>query len=213
MDSIDDFRKRLKEIDILVCYARHNAKDITKYQIFNKVAIILLITKFEVFVESFMDEHSRKVLEQHTNMTFPMSVKGHYIETAIARAYEKKTVDKKEEIIKNLLCLYSSKEEKLLSLIGIRPKLTFSLGKHGQNELEEMFKCHGMERFIKSSEVLPLLEKINSMIAIRNNIIHEDATPSLTHIDVEQYQQALIKLIDLLEKDIKQNAQEYYNKG
>lgn len=51
------------------------------------------------------------------------------------------------------------------------------------------------------------------MIAIRNNIIHEDVTPSLTHIDVEQYRQALIKLIDLLEKDIKQNEQEYYNRG
>lgn len=29
---------------------------------------------------------------------------------------------------------------------------------------------------------------MNSLIAIRNNVIHQDATPSLTHLTVDEHQ-------------------------
>lgn len=211
MDSIDEFQDRLKEIDSLVRYARRCNKDISEYQMFNKIAIVLMITKFEVFVENFIDEHSRKVLEQHTSKTILDSIRESYVKEIVASAYMNKKIKKKEDIVKNLLCLYGPTENNLLSLMKFRPKLAFNMGKHGQKELESIFICHGMESFIKSREVSHLLESINSLIDIRNNIVHTDATPSLTDVDVIRYKQCLVDFADLLAEHIMKNAKMYYN--
>lgn len=62
MDSIDQIRQNMSEVDMLLNYASQNANDVQKYQLFNKAAVVLLSTKFEVFLEDFIDEHSRKIL-------------------------------------------------------------------------------------------------------------------------------------------------------
>lgn len=211
MDSIDEFRDRLKEIESLVCYAQQCDKNITEYQMFNKIAIVLMITKFEVFVENFIDEHSRKVLEKHTSRTILDSIRGSYVKEIVVSAYKENSIREKEEIVKNMLCLYGPTENHLLSLMKFRPKLAFNMGKHGQKELESIFICHGMESFIKSREVSLLLESINSLIDIRNNIVHTDATPSLTDVDVIRYKKCLVDFADLLAEHIIKNAKMYYN--
>ena len=71
MDTIDHIRVSLSEIDILLDYASRNSANIHKYQLFNKVSIVLLSTKFEVFLEDFIDEHSTRMLNGHTNATLP----------------------------------------------------------------------------------------------------------------------------------------------
>ena len=55
MDSIDQIRQNMSEVDMLLNYASQNANDVQKYQLFNKAAVVLLSTKFEVFLEDFMD--------------------------------------------------------------------------------------------------------------------------------------------------------------
>lgn len=51
MESIDNIRTSLNEIDVLLDYASQNTETIFKYQLFNKVSIVLLSTKLEVFIE------------------------------------------------------------------------------------------------------------------------------------------------------------------
>lgn len=58
MESIDNIRISLSEIDVLLDYASQNIGTISKYQLFNKVSIVLLSTKFEVFIEEFLEEHT-----------------------------------------------------------------------------------------------------------------------------------------------------------
>ncbi len=52
---------------------------------------------------------------------------------------------------------------------------------------------------------------MNSLIAIRNNVIHQDATPSLTHLTVDEHKKNILKFIQLIENDINSNKREYYN--
>ena len=61
IDSIDAFKERIEEIDILLTYARNNQRTLDKYKLFNKTAVVLLCTHFEVFVESFVAEVNASV--------------------------------------------------------------------------------------------------------------------------------------------------------
>ena len=42
MDSIDQIRKNIGEVDMLLNYASHNKGDIKRYQMFNKASVVLL---------------------------------------------------------------------------------------------------------------------------------------------------------------------------
>lgn len=54
MESIDNIRISLSEIDVLLDYASQNIGTISKYQLFNKVSIVLLSTKLEVLLKNFL---------------------------------------------------------------------------------------------------------------------------------------------------------------
>ena len=79
MDSIDQIRNNIVEVDMLLDYASNNTEDIKRYQMFIKASVVLLSTKFEVFLEEFIDEHSRLVLAGHTNATISTELKNKYI--------------------------------------------------------------------------------------------------------------------------------------
>lgn len=40
IDSVDAFKERIKEIDILLTYARNNQRTLDKYKLFNKTAVV-----------------------------------------------------------------------------------------------------------------------------------------------------------------------------
>ena len=63
----------------------------------------------------------------------------------------------------------------------------FNYGKHGQKEIEKLLTTFGFSKFTKEESTISFMKKFNSLNAIRNNIIHEDATPSLTNKDVENH--------------------------
>ena len=85
MDSIDQIRQNMSEVDMLLNYASQNANDVQIYQLFNKTAVVLLSTKFEVFLEDFIDEHSRKILNGHTNTSLPTDLKNSYVDSTFAK--------------------------------------------------------------------------------------------------------------------------------
>ena len=100
MDSIDQIRKNIGEVDMLLNYASHNKGDIKRYQMFNKASVVLLSTKFEVFLEEFIDEHSRLVLAGHTNATISTELKNKYIDTAVELVRETKNRAKKNQYLR-----------------------------------------------------------------------------------------------------------------
>lgn len=53
--------------------------------------------------------------------------------------------------------------------------------------------------------------KINSLIEIRNNVIHQDSTPSMTHQTIDGYKMNLLEFAEALESHIEKNKELYYN--
>lgn len=212
MESIDHFKSNLREIDTLLEYAKDNESDVEKYQLFNKVAIVLLSTKFEVFLEDFIEEHSLRCLEGHTNLTLPAELKETYATTAAESIINEKNKDKKRQYLTSIVTLFNTHETKLQGLHIIRPSLKFNYGKHGQKEIEKMFSRHGLNPFFtEESDTKNILMKINSLIEIRNNVIHQDSTPSMTHQTIDGYKMNLLEFAKILESHIEKNKALYYN--
>ena len=74
-----------------------------------------------------------------------------------------------------------------------------------------MFQLHALDDFVAKTEVIMILKGLDSLIAIRNNIIHQDATPSLTHNDIKQHKNKIIRFVELLQQEINSNSIKYYN--
>ena len=102
MDSIDQIRNNIVEVDMLLDYASNNTEDIKRYQMFIKASVVLLSTKFEVFLEEFIDEHSRLVLAGHTNATISTELKNKYIDTAVDMVRETNNRTKKNQYLSAL---------------------------------------------------------------------------------------------------------------
>lgn len=64
-----------------------------------------------------------------------------------------------------------------------------------QGEIERLLKTFGFKEFVTVDLIKTFFVRFNSLNAIRNNIVHEDATPSLTHQDVKDYLDAVIDFI------------------
>lgn len=210
MDSISNFVESLQEIDLLVKYAQRNSKDFVRYRLFNKVAVVLLMSKFENFLEMFIEEHSDKQLQGHSSSTFPDNLKVLYLDEAAKLIIEKTMKEKKEKYAGYILQLYGDSTENIYSLKSIKPSCSFNYGKHGSEEIKKLFSNHGLSTFIRSDVMRPILDKLNSCIAIRNNIIHQDTTPSLTHQDVVSHAENIRNFVTYLKKDIDDNKVIYY---
>ncbi len=211
MEAISNFDNSLSEIDVLVDYAKRNIKDVGKYQMFIKSSIVLLMTKFEVFIENFFDEHSERARKGHTSISYPQDLKAQLSNNAANLILNEKKYNKKKKIIEELIVLFSSTPESLKDIKIIKPDSKFNYGKHGQKEIERLFILNGLKPFIESQEIQLILDDINSCINIRNNIIHQDAAPSITHLDVMRYRNAIAMFKSKLEAEIETNKNIYYN--
>lgn len=212
MDSINGLRASVKEINTILKYAAMNTSNITKYQMFNKIAVVFLSTKFEVFIEDFMEEHSLKILQGHKNTTMPNNLKNSFVDTAVEYMASVKNRGKKNDYLSSLIKLVKNDGDSINDIANIRPATKFNYGKHGQKEVEAIFVRYGLEAFIRSPKVQNCLTMFNSLIAIRNNVIHQDASPSLTHQTIKGHMDNIMKFVDMLETDITDNKLMYYNK-
>lgn len=211
MDSIDNFRKSLSEFDILIDYAKRNTSNISKYQLFIKLSIVLLSIKFEVFIEEFMEEHAQRLLKNHTNISLPQDIKTNYLNRAVELISKEQKQQNRTELFKSIYVLLEDNGKKVNTIKNIQPSTSFNYGKHGKTEIETLFEKHGLGMFIKSKQVQNSLTLMNSLIAIRNNVIHQDASPSITHKTIIDHKDNVLNFIKLLEDDIKVNKKKYYN--
>lgn len=211
MDSIDQIRNNIGEVDMLLDYASNNTGNIKQYQMFIKASVVLLSTKFEVFLEEFIDEHSRMVLAGHTNATISTELKNKYIDTAVDMVRETNNRTKKNQYLSMVSKLLTNSGESISTFSSIRPSTKFSFGKHGQKEIEALFERHGLKTFITSEPIRNSLQIMNSLFSIRNNVIHEDASPTLTHQTINDHKDIIMHFVDLLENDITVNHMAYYN--
>ena len=212
IESVDDFKRNLAEVDTLVVYAGHNQHNVDKYKLFNKTAIILLCTHFEVFVEAFISEHVDVLKSCYKSDMLPQYMKDNYINDTIKALKEFGEPSKKQKPLKALFRLHDSVPSNMPDIADLVLDTKYSFGKHGQEETEKLFKKFGFENFVNSSSFQDPFRKINSAIFIRNNIIHEGSAPSLTHADVVTYKNEFNIFVDALEQYVLNNQTTIYGR-
>ena len=212
IDSVDAFKEHIKEIDILLTYASKNHRSLDRYKLFNKTAVVLLCTHFEVFVESFIAEHVDVLRLCYRSDTIPQYMKDNYINDTINSLKEHPIPSKKVKPLRALFRLHDSNVLDMSAISDLKIDMKYSFGKHGQEDTERLFRKFGFTDFVDSSSFKDPFRNINSAINIRNNIIHEGSAPNLTHNDVVTYKNDFLKFAGNLEYHVVSNQKIYYGK-
>jgi hypothetical protein len=195
-DATRDFLDSVKEARLLIEFARSNVISAEAFSVLNKAAIVLLSGKFEAFAESVATEYVFRVSTISTTIDdVPISLR---VQHTFKRLDEldnlKRNFDRQEEVA-NLLADISS----LWVGTGRPPALNidckFSFGKHGEDAMRKLFRVIGIGDVFDfvpvyghretlyeetTGDTIDFRGKFNTLTNLRNNILHEDATPSLT---------------------------------
>ena len=202
-DAIGGFKESLQEVDILCDAAEAAQQSADKYSIFNKAALLLIAGKFESFAESIVEEFIFKLNE--------LGLPSHLIPDTIRLQHtfyalrELETIQPRHKHgeAKTLFCelgkLWNSSEQFLTLKVDMR----LSFGKHGESELIKLFERIGITDIFDVIQLTEKLETIsteapverqidfrgtfNSVTSIRNNILHEDASPNLNTVQIREY--------------------------
>jgi hypothetical protein len=194
IEAIDIFKDACDEIHILIDYSQKNKTNLKRYATFNKAAIVLLCAKFEACLEGFLEEYIYFHIDNSSNLTLNRDIYEHLVDCVIDTIeINRKDITKRGKNIKALTDLCGMNEVKPLSNYQFNSKLKF--GKHGQNEVQRLLNSFGFSSYVGLDESKTFFRLFNSLNNIRNNIVHEDATPSLTHQDVKMYLSTVSKFV------------------
>ena len=183
-----DFQETMDEVQILINYAKRNTKNIARYSTFNKSAIVLLCSKFESFLENFLEEFAFRHANISDGIRMDTQILEHYTNVIIDELTKITLKEKRKPLIEKMVTLHNNEP---CDLTEYQINAKFNYGKHGQKEIQRLILSFGFEEFIQ--QVNPIFfNQFNSMNHIRNNIIHGDATPGLTHQDVLSYKNLLV---------------------
>lgn len=210
--SVDDFKSRLSEIDTLISYARNNQRTLDKYKLFNKTAIVLLCSHFEVFVEAFIAEHVDMLKACYNSSTLPQYMKDNFIDDTFKAYKDCPQPSKKQRPLKALFQLHGNTAVSMASLNDLMLEIKYGFGKHGQGETDKLFNRFGFTDFVNTTLYQDSFRKINSAISIRNNIIHEGSAPTLSHADVVDYKDCFLNFAEGLELHVISKQIDYYGK-
>jgi len=172
-----------------------------------KISIIILVTKFQVFVENILDEFLDWLnRNQFRFVDLPSFIKLNSIKVKIenyklhqklknSQKYKNKNFMKEVKEILNSLNIHFSNE---VNDGHLQLKCKFPLGKTGANELSALFSQINGENIYKICDIDD--NKLNSLLNIRHNVIHKDATPGLTEGTIISYRDYLIDFIAKIDK-------------
>jgi|SRR5690348_1656052 len=199
-----DFVEAISEVTCLLEIARsgeglHPAHPAhTAHAALLKSSVLLLMTKVESFLESILEE-CRYFLEQCDLKTSVLP--NEMIVAILQSTFDDSLIAKVRsgniqalERLKHLSPFLSGSRS-----VNLPIEIKFSYGRHGENEVRKIFKKMGVADIFHSVGLLEsakasdndfssvITADINSLTAIRNNIIHSDASPAFTVEQVEGF--------------------------
>ncbi len=201
-ECLEKFYEALQEVEVLIATAKAYETDKVKYLTYNKASLLLLAAKFENFVEQIVAEYIDVINSMKLNCEqIPECLR---INHSLFKLEKSKSIfeqqHRQEDIIRVLSELGELwSEQNIFEKISVNCK--FNYGRHGDKELIKLFANIGIKdifakvKIYNDQESLMSDDKIevdfrglfNSMSGMRNNIIHQDATPDLTHNEIEKY--------------------------
>lgn len=223
---LNDFLSTLKEVDILLAAAESCVSEEIKYAVYNKSALLLLSGKFENFIESIAEQFVFIVnqLRLPSNL-IPETMRLHHTLGMLNKIESYKNAGRSDEM-KKIFSAISPIWITNIEFSELKIECKFTYGKHGENELKKLFIPLGFEDiFIQVKVYIPdenivdtvALKRIdfkgvfNSVMGMRNNILHQNASPNLNHQTVREYQIVFKSfsnaLVDVLDTQINSLSQ------
>jgi hypothetical protein len=212
-ESLRDFNESLNEVDLLCDAADRAQNDPRCSSVFNKAALLLIAGKFEAFAESIAEEFVFLVNDRALVATkVPEILRLHHTFFALRGLETLKNPQKQAEaidIFRQLGALWISVDKSLK--LKLDCKLAF--GRHGETQFVRMFQQLGISDIFDSIVVNEPLDifavehevqtvdfrgTLNSVTAMRNNILHEDASPNLTTPEIRRFRTQFQSFADAL---------------
>lgn len=193
-------------------------KDEKRYKAYNKSSVVLLSAKFESFIENILEEYIDYYNERNVPVKdMPNYLKfSHTIPLIDKINRDKVHVTKHRNVIECLKQISELWDSNNISSMELNIPAKFSYGKHGEGEILSLFQSIGIDNIFNAIKItetiggvsrdIDVKGKLNSIIGMRNNIIHTDASPALTHQDVNKFiyyfEQFALKLVSILESKL-----------
>jgi hypothetical protein len=207
--ATEDFFVSQRNITTLVKFAKEQDKKGNQgnRNLFLKLSIVFLVTRFQVFIESVLKEFDYNLKQTHKlNRDIPLhyrlnSIKLESIQHQIHLSLENPSNYNQQKLleINNLISVFHdwcSDTQPIHS--DNRFETKFPLGATGLNELKKLFKqVDGHDVFEKARFDI---EKLNEILSRRHAIIHEDKNQQITELTVEEYKIFMKKVAKYLDK-------------
>ena len=206
-ESSRDFYLSLESVDTLIGFAKsEDAKgNQDNRNLFLKLSIVSMVTKFQVFIEAIMEEFAFKL--KKSNITFdklPIHLKLNSIrilseEFVIHKKLTNKITYSTEKIesIKNHISEIESHFSKDEINDNLLMKVKFPLGKTGKNQLISLFlQIEGIDIFEEANFDI---NEIDGLLQKRHLIVHQDVSSDLTEGDVLTYQLYLKRICQFID--------------
>jgi len=215
-ESTKAFYLLLQDVDTLVGFAKQEDSEENQDNriLFLKLAVVTMVTKFQVFVEATLSEFMYVIKKSRIKYNkIPIYMRLNSLKNQCQDYDLIKKLDKREAYKERLYRkienhLIKLKKHYSLDALGgeFSLKTKFPLGKTGKKDLINLFMQFDGKDIFQSKKVD--IDKIDSLFLKRHLIVHQDRCDQLTEHDVlsdQHYLRILAKHIDqYLEKKIVQ---------
>lgn len=210
-ESSQDFYLSLEAVDTLVSFAEteDSKGNQDNRDLFLKLSVVSMVTKFQVFVEAIMEEFTFKL--KSSNITFnilPVHLKLNSIRLLsegfiiCKKLTNQATYDERKiTTIKNHISEIDShfSNEKINDNLSIKVK--FPLGKTGKSELISLFSQIEGKNIFEEADFD--INQIDGLLQKRHLIVHQDISPGLTEGDILKYQHYLKKICKFVDSSMR----------
>ncbi len=202
-DATGDFLKRQNEINILLEMAKE--KDAETKDLFLKLSVVSLVTKFQVYIEGLLKEFEYRL--RHGNIKYkrlPLYMRLNSIKMDIEKSplnsllrHDKFNENTQQKIAEYIYSIDHIVNEEQTVNDNLHIKTSFPLGRTGKTELLDLFKqIEGKENIFmgENGEEIIDLNQLDSLLLTRHLIIHQDRF-NQTENKVEEYNEYIREVV------------------
>lgn len=202
-DATEDFLKRLNEIHILLETAEEKQEE--KKDTFLKLAVVSLVTKFQVYIESILKEFLYEIKRNqipYSRLSVYMqlnSVKMEVGNNALINLskHNKLNEETKQKVRQYILNIHYIVDGERVVDDNLKIKTSFPLGRTGKKELLDLFKqIEGKKNIFADdcgNEEIDL-NQLDSLLLTRHLIIHQDRFQQ-TDTKIKEYEQYIVSVV------------------
>lgn len=222
-DTLDGNKEFAKLVDLINYESEEGSEKVT---VLEKMLIVLLVTKLEVFLENSTSEWFEFMKKDTTNTSFNLSdqIKKEIIKNTISDVYDELKDGRISNRNKSKINNFNILIDDFFPLDKIDIQFRITLNSHGSSEIISLLRKIGIENIFDSMEQyqnkkntnasfgnidltiqLDYEGNINKLINYRNKIIHEDYSINISSNDINEF----IDSVNLLSNIVKNHIRKF----